>query len=194
MNNAGRPLDKLTFDELKRILKFPVLDETGSRIGIVDKIYVDQKKMKAKAVEILMDNGKHKKVSASKLVYIDGVVVFSKNGRISLKKAMVLGTDVDPLIRKARELLDEVRIVKKRIHMLDDLLVQGKITETTFKVLPPKEELREEPKVKLDEHTVIKPVEEESGEEVVIDQVNINEKEYEDKKLNVEVKDLDKIL
>ncbi|RLF21072.1 MAG: hypothetical protein DRZ82_00345, partial [Thermoprotei archaeon] len=132
MNNAGRPLDKLTFDELKRILKFPVLDETGSRIGIVDKIYVDQKKMKAKAVEILMDNGKHKKVSASKLVYIDGVVVFSKNGRISLKKAMVLGTDVDPLIRKARELLDEVRIVKKRIHMLDDLLVQGKITETTF--------------------------------------------------------------
>ncbi|RLF19059.1 MAG: hypothetical protein DRZ82_07030, partial [Thermoprotei archaeon] len=61
-------------------------------------------------------------------------------------------------------------------------------------VLPPKEELREEPKVKLDEHTVIKPVEEESGEEVVIDQVNINEKEYEDKKLNVEVKDLDKIL
>jgi len=135
MADISRSLDKLSFEELKRILKFPVLDESGSRIGIVDKIHVDRKKMRAKVVEILLDNGKHKKVHANKIVYVDGVLIFSPEGKVPVRKAMLIGIDIDPMIRKAKELLDEVRIVKKRMHMLDDLLIQGKITETTFKIL-----------------------------------------------------------
>lgn len=128
-----RPLNDLTFEELKKIVKLPVMDENGRRLGTLDKIHVDAKKMVAKSAEIKFDSGKKKKVSATHLFYVGGTIIYSKNGII--KRTPTTSFEMEPDLAKAKGIFDKVKTIRERILKLDELLVQGKITEATFKIL-----------------------------------------------------------
>lgn len=128
-----RPLTSMEFEELKRVVKLPVMDDSGRKLGILDKIHVDARKMIAKSVEIKMINGKSKKVSASKLFYINGVIIFSKSKRVVKPPSQL--SELEPDLAKARDIFDKVRTIRERMMKLDELLIEGKITEATFKIL-----------------------------------------------------------
>ncbi len=128
-----RPLSSMEFEELKRVVKLPVMDESGRKLGILDKIHVDARRMIAKSAEIKMVNGKCKKVSATKLFYINGIIVFSKSKTVI--KPPRPTPEAEPDLVKARGLFDKVKTIRERLMKLDELLIEGKITEATFKIL-----------------------------------------------------------
>ncbi len=122
----------MTLEELMKLLKAPVFDESGRRLGLLERIYADSKKKVAKKAVIRFDNGKRKKVSADQLFYASGAVVYSRKGVI---KGKPLFADSEPDLAQAKEILDKMKVIKERMLKLDELLVEGKITETTFKIL-----------------------------------------------------------
>ncbi|MCD6509366.1 MAG: CdvA-like protein [Thermoprotei archaeon] len=130
---SARPLNDMSFEELKKLIKLPVMDEEGRRIGVVDKIHVDAKKMIAKNAEIHFQNGKRKKVPASHLFYIGGAILYSKDG--VLRTMPKVTVEMEPDLAKAKGIFDKVRVIRQRLMKLDELLMEGKITEATFKIL-----------------------------------------------------------